>query len=313
MIREGGRPWISISHLSPCNSNKGLFIVLKAYFDVSGKVNVPQDRFITLAAMSARPWAWRVFEWRWRKALDRSGAPFSEYKSPLLRRKMRYFHTSEAIAHQGGFKDWDDKKLRPLINRLFNLMSHAARRPPLFAQPILSFVCTVDKKAFDLYATKKPNLPPLHRICLDHCLGHIKDDKRAQSGLELYWDRGDSKSEPYFQSTQKLIYTKTSDKPEWAKWVYHNTEVRDSKMVFPIQAVDFLAWSTNRYFANDPDYAWAYQFVAMAMGLNLIYAEYDYSAFDKVFDLDGNYRARAKIPQRPLRFPKDTILKRKEP
>ncbi|MGB2990870.1 MAG: hypothetical protein WBC98_13025, partial [Candidatus Zixiibacteriota bacterium] len=192
------------------------------------------------------------------------------------------------------------------------LMSRAARRPHLFAQPTLSFVCTIDKDAFEAHAAKKPNLPSLHRICLDLCLGKIKDDKRARSGLELYWDRGDSKSEPYYQTTEKLLDMKNPNRPQWAELVYHNAPVRDSKMVFPVQAVDFLAWSANRYFANDPEYAWAHQFVAMVIGLNIMHAEYDYDAFNEVFDSDGNYRIGAKIPRRPLVLPKGTVLRRRK-
>jgi Protein of unknown function (DUF3800) len=253
--------------------------VLIAYHDASGHVNADQDRYVTLAAMVAIEPVWSRFEQDWYAALE-------ELKAPTAPNGKRYFHSNEAYCQRGRYKSWAMVDIKKLHKTLFSIISRYASNKSDRHSELWTMSCTVNK--YDYFAVKKniPLLPDMSHLCLNHCLRCIIQHPEASKGMKLYFDRGSKKSEPYWNEVNDILRRPLSEQPFWGKDVEVPPRV-DSNEYAPIQAVDMLAWSANRYYTQGPDKTWGGQFFGLSLATSPLQDYFDRETLQNRYNENG--------------------------
>jgi hypothetical protein len=266
-------------------------MVLKSYFDCSGKPHDPGCKKVTLGGYVATDDQWAIFEAAWEKALKNHPCPVSSRGNP-------YFHAKEVFHKQGGYKGWDDDMARALVSDLRQVLFEQGRGN------LIGFSCTVDKAD---YAQAKIGIPALRRIesiCLDHCIGNSLRHPEIDLGMEIVFDRDEDFRDILSASWKETV---AGERTWWAKDVLSIGEVDDMRFSYALQGADFLAWSANRYHTHGPDDAYGRNFSLLHL-LNLqCHAYYDQDEFSASFNPDGSLcEGRARTPK--VRFPTGTRI-----
>src|SRR5262245_55085470 len=102
--------------LTNSRTKEQLLVVLKVYFDGSGKVDDPKSQFVTIDGYAAKEELWSYFESEWRSILEERGDP-------------GFMHMNKALAHQEPFLDWHVDKTDFLIQGLIGLLRELNTNP----------------------------------------------------------------------------------------------------------------------------------------------------------------------------------------
>ena len=201
---------ISICGLSAYNSfpEGHQLVILKSYFDGSGKSADRQCRFLTLVGYAAPPTVWPAFEAKWEDLLKKY--------------HVKSFHTNEEQCCGNPL----------LVAELLDAIEKARH----FGMRTVGAI--LDLEAHRKLSLEYP-LPAPGRICAEHCINELL--QQADS-ISCFFDRG----EEFFKEVNR--YWERDDITEpWPQLlrVHELGQVRQGD--FPgIQAADLLAWHVNR-------------------------------------------------------------------
>ena len=219
---------------SPINHIKDdqLFMILRTYFDGSGKADDPQHRFITLACCAASESSWEGFEQKWKAALGMA----------------TFMHMKEAMASppRGHFSTWEWDEIEGLVERLVSVIRGANQLG------LVSYMFSVDLRAYQkwthrLLLEKRPEYE-----CASWCFYRAAECYRdglaaaggpvIKGGIDAYFDKG----EQYMNS----IYRHWSRKDYKRRYpildLVRSVQPVDMRETPGVQLADMLAWSRNR-------------------------------------------------------------------
>ena len=184
-------------------------VVLKSFFDGSGKSADRHCGFLTLVGYAAPHVVWPAFEAKWESVLARHG------ETSIHLNEQRY------------------RDMPVLVGELLEsieLASHFGMR---------TVAATVNLGAYrrlsEIYLSPG-------RICVEFCINELL---RQADSLSCFFDRG----EEFYKEVNRLWNSdQGSDAPEWPELakVSELGQVRDQRNVPGIQAADLLAWHINR-------------------------------------------------------------------
>lgn len=211
-----------------------LLIVLKSYFDASGKGdNAP---FITLAGIAAHDELWREIEEDWNCRLQ-SG-----------KIKAAYMHMNEAVYLKREFdsaKGWDEKTVGELINALF---SDVANIP---TERYCQFNCTVDMGAYRKLQAENYQMDSVVDLCNEGCVErmmqwYIREYRGLDYQAMYYFDR-DEPFEPVFKAKWERELSRDEQLGTYSIWNHIRCISTLNMRTTPgLQIADMLAWGHNR-------------------------------------------------------------------
>jgi hypothetical protein len=214
-------------------------LVAKSYYDGSGGEDVGR---LTLAGYSATPTAWAEFEARWPSILQGGG------KRP----PCRALHMTELNRRTGDFKGWTPDESLSIQADVLQLMMVLATK---YDGAISGATCTVDLADLAKAKSLCPEIQNMnaHELCVRwvvpetfHFLQpHPPDPLSGEAEFELVFDQ----NEDFLHQINRLWAVRKTRQPWKLKFVKSIVQ-RDMRQVTPLQAADFLAWTTNRYYAT---------------------------------------------------------------
>jgi hypothetical protein len=221
-------------------------VAIQAYFDGSRSAKQPRGERLTLASYMATSDCWSELGRRWNRLLAGDG------KRP----SCRFLHMKDLQALRGEFsreKGWNEEARGALLRDMNNDCLSPLSRVD-FKDQFYGAVCTIE---LDDYERAQPSLPALHgrtpeQVCLDYVLHvgvamipRLEPDGDKAGTAELFFDR----NEPFFKHVDRLWRSRSRKDLAILRHV-SNLDTVDMSKSPPLQAVDFLAWSTNRAFTN---------------------------------------------------------------
>ncbi len=239
---------------------------------------------------------WSEFDNHWGAVLEKHDAPTSGGGS-------RYFHGKEFFSRKGGYQGWSRKRSRELAADLgCVIFDHFDKRNAVRPDSLRAVTCTVSKDAYERVKPGRPELPAISKICLSDCLDVTMNHPASANGIQLFFDRGSDRNEPYFRHAHALVFDKKASvtKPMWANLVKVCTKINDSREVFAMQAVDMLAWSANRYFTNRADDSFRWRLYMLAIATNLRHSYYDDDGLRSAYDDRGCRIVGTNSPSPPI-------------
>jgi len=222
---------------------------IQAYYDGSGRLDDPKARFLTLAGYVGTTNAWRQFEERWKRV--------------LLRWNCAYLHLNEAHYLQKEFaasKGWTKDRVNGLLQDLFNECLSPVGWGE-FKGEFYGASCTVNLEDYAKACTDIPSLllKEPSAICVNYVvtigLMALPEDLTRPLGkegtIELYFDKGES----FMHKVDRIWRSKPNNQLEGPLRLVESICAADMREVIGLQAADFLAWQTNRYYTygfNEP-------------------------------------------------------------
>jgi hypothetical protein len=267
--------YLSINSLSAFNYPRYtvLALVMKAYYDSSGNSKDPNTRFLTLAGYVGTANAWQQFEERWDRVLQRWGCS--------------YLHMSDAYLLRKEFaktKGWTKDRVNALLRDLFNeCLSKTGRGD--FKDEFYGASCTVNLEDYAKASADMPSrsLKEPEAICVDHvvtiALRALPENLALPLGkegrVELFFDKGES----FMHKVDRIWRSKPNNRLKGPLQLVSSIAAADMREVIGLQAADFLAWHTNRYYTHGFDEPTG----AIAQGMRLFstplfeyYCDYEY-------------------------------------
>lgn len=233
--------YIPISILSAFNFKRftTLAVTLKAYYDGSGNSRDLAAEYLTLAGYVGTSDAWNQFEKRWSQVLGRY--PCS------------YLHMNEARLLKGEFEGWTHERVTALLADLFNdCLSPTGWED--FKGEFYGASCAVNIADYRKAKEDVPSLKSMESICVDYvitialmALPENLDLPFGKEGtLELFFDKG----EPFKNKVDRMWRGKPRGKLKGPLQLVSGIGSVDMRDVIGLQAADFLAWNTNRYYTR---------------------------------------------------------------
>jgi hypothetical protein len=234
-----------------------MVITLQAYFDSSGKVNDPNTHFLTLAGYIGIPDAWLQFAESWNRILKRFGHPYLHMreKSPLLLIQDLF---NECFSPTG----WED-----------------------FKDKFYGASCTVNLEDYRKICNEMPScsFKEPEAICVDFvitiALMALPENRNLPYGkegqIEVIFDQG----EPFMEKVVRIWQAEYKSELKSPLKLIRNIETADMRNTVGLQAADFLAWLTNRYYTHgfkEPTGVFAGITRVLAAPLCSQYCDYDY-------------------------------------
>jgi len=210
-----------------------LLIVLKSYFDCSGKDNAP---LITLSGIATSDDIWADIESNWNYLLQ-VGDP-----------KASYMHMVEAVHLNREFdqsKGWTDDKVYLLINALLSYITQVPK------DKYCNFLCTIDMNAYRKLQAESYQMDSPADILATSCTDRIMSWYFIEyKGMDLeahYYFDADEPFEPIIKARWEREREDCEVPGAYNKW-HHIKHVGTSIMrsTVGIQVADMLAWSRNR-------------------------------------------------------------------
>jgi hypothetical protein len=263
-------------------------VSIKAFYDGSGKVNDPSCSFLNLGSFTGSETAWTGLKLEWLDVLERHAAP----KSP---RGKRYFHSKEAMHNKGGYAGWNSDRVSKLIVALLNLLGHTEQH----ADP-LAISCSVNLADYKKIKANIPALRSPEAICLDACFGLVVRHPYRDSGIQLFFDRGES----FYPILKKLLNVKDRGRAIWwAQYISSISEIEDMREWPEIQTADLLAWLANRYCTHGSGDRWGSRFFSMFIVKKHYYEYIDEQALLSLFEPDGQMKPGIQLPAVRIKAP----------
>lgn len=250
-----------------------LAIAIQAYYDSSGKSKDSNTRFLTLAGYVGTPNAWRRFEELWNNVLQRWDCS--------------YLHMSDAYLLRKEFaksKGWTQERVNGLLRDIFNeCLSPTGWRD--FKDEFYGASCTVNLEDYTKASADMPShsLKEPEAICVDHvvtvALRALPENLNLPLGkegrVELFFDKG----EPFMHKVDRIWRSKPNNRLKGPLQLVSSIVAADMREVIGLQAADFLAWHTNRYYTHgfdEPTGALAQGTRIFATPLFDCYCDYEY-------------------------------------
>lgn len=288
-------PHLSIATLSAFNlPRKGkVSVVLKAYYDGSGKSNDRGCRYVTLAGYVAPGDQWQQIESLWETAL------LKHPRCPLSDRGNPYFHAKEVFHSKKGFLNWTAKEIQDLLSDLYNVLGAQGR------MGMIGFSCTVRKKDYEVFKVEVPGVRSIETMCVDHCLSNSFRHPNRGNGMEIYGDR----DEPFLPILDAAWRRKVNGKrTDWASEVLHVGPVEDMRYSYALQCADLLAWTANRYYTHGSEDLYGRNFFVLHLLNAQCHFHYGEEQLRKTFNDDGTMRRGVMVSSPPITAPKGTRL-----
>lgn len=226
-----------------------ILIVLKSYFDCSGKDEAP---FITLSGIATNDDLWAEIDTTWDYLL-KVGTP-----------KAEYMHMVEAVHLRDEFdrvKGWDDDKVFQLINALLSYITQ------LDKSKYCQFSCTVDMNAYRKLLGEGYQMDSPTDICNKFCVEtvmqwYLLEYKGLCLEAHYYFDQGEP-FEPLFKAKWERETELDKLTGNYTTIWSHIKHVGTSPMrsTVGLQVADMLAWGRNR----EETKANRYQHLALAL------------------------------------------------
>lgn len=215
-------------------------IAIQAYYDGSGRSDDPNTHFLTLAGYAGTPKAWQQFEERWVRVLKRHNC--------------LYLHMSDARSLRGEFAGWTYAHVITLLTDLFNECLSPTGWGE-FKGEFYGASCTVNLADYEKALVDIPSLKEPEAICVDYvvtialmALPENLDKPFGKEGtVELYFDKGES----FMHKIDRIWRSKPNNQLEGPFRLVSNIGKADATEVIGLQAADYLAWHTNRHYAQD--------------------------------------------------------------
>ncbi len=244
-------------------------IAIQAYYDGSGKSEDPNVRFLTLAGYVGTPNAWQQFEERWHRVLQRWDCA--------------YLHMNEARSLKGEFaarKGWTKDRVNVLLQDLFNECLSPIGWGE-FKGEFYGASCTVNLEDYRRACADMPLNEP-EAICVDCVVTvalralpeNLEQPFGKEGSVEICFDKG----EPFMHKVDKIWRSKPNNQLEGPLQLVRSIGAKDMRDVIGLQAADFLAWHTNRYYTHgfrEPTGAFAGITRVMATPMFEWYYDYD--------------------------------------
>jgi hypothetical protein len=218
-------------------------VAIKAYYDSSGKIDNPNERFLVLAGFAAPDSVWPQFESAWGDVLKEYG--------------VCWFHMSELMALQGLFsreKGWDEGRRRAFILGLMNVWGK------FVGERLQAYSCCLVLEDYRRISGENPSLEKKKaeevclKCCVDCCVGGLQithEDFDVPRPISLYFDRG----EPFLHRIDRVWRSTEGQKAQRNRygWPYQvaSITVADWRDVYPLQAADLLAGIVYRHYSSD--------------------------------------------------------------
>jgi hypothetical protein len=264
--------YLPIGSLSAFNSARFtvLAIAIKAYIDSSGKSDDPRTGFLTLAGYIGTPSAWQHFEERWQRVLQRWGCSYLHMSDAYLLRE-------EFSESKGWTRDRVGALLRDIFNECFSKTGWGD-----FKDKFYGASCTVNLADY-AKASAERFLKEPEAICVDHVVTialmalpeNLALPIRKEGQIELFFDKG----EPFMHKVDRIWRSKPNHQLKGPLRLVSSIVTADMRQVIGLQAADFLAWHTNRYYT----YGFDEPTGALAQGMRLFatplfgdYYDYEY-------------------------------------
>ncbi len=234
--------YLPIDSLLAVHRGKVLAVAVQAYYDGSGKSDDPNAQYLTLAGYAGTPNAWRQFETHWVKVLQRWDC--------------QYLHMKEAGSLQEEFtasKGWTHERVDALLADLFNECLSPTGWADFKGQ-FYGVSCTVNLVDYRKARAEKPALKEAEAICVDYAitiaLMALPENRNLPFGkegtVELFFDKGES----FMNKIFRIWGSKPNNKLIGKLGLVSSIGAADSRNVIGLQAADFLAWHTNRYYTH---------------------------------------------------------------
>jgi hypothetical protein len=222
-----------------------LAIAIQAYCDGSGKLNDRNANFLSLAGYMGTPNAWRQFEERWKRVLQRWGCQY------LHMNEARTLKEELAIA-----RGWTKSRVDALLVDLFNQCLSPIGWEN-FKGEFYGASCTVNLADYRKACADIPSLKEPEAICIDFivtiALMILPENHKLPLGkegtVELFFDKGES----FMHKIDRIWRSKPNHKLEGPLQLVSHIGPTDMRVVIGLQAADFLAWHTNRYYTHGLD------------------------------------------------------------
>lgn len=252
---------------------------IRAYYDGSGNPRDSQAQFLTLAGYAGTANAWQAFEKKWASVLQRHGC--------------EYLHMREAWSLVGEFakrKGWAKEKVQSLLADLFNeCLSPIGWQN--FKGQFYGASCIVNLADYKKAHIEMPQLKEPESICVDFvvtiALMALPENLSLPFGkegtIQLFFD----KNEPFRHKVERTWRKKPRKKLEHPLRLVSSIEEADLRDVIGLQAADFLAWSTNRYYVHGLTERGAFAGIARVLASPVFERYYDYNKLQKEFCHDG--------------------------
>jgi hypothetical protein len=234
--------YLPIDSLLAVHRGKILAVAVQAYYDGSGKSDDPNAQYLTLAGYAGTPNAWRQFEECWSRVLKRWGC--------------QYLHMNEAHSLQGEFvaeKGWTESRVDSLLADLFNECLSPTGWGNLKGE-FYGASCTVNLQDYRKACADVPSLKEPEAICVDYvvtiALMALPENRKLPIGkegtVEIFFDKGES----FIHKVDRVWRSKPNSKLRGPLQLVSSIGHADMRDVIGLQAADFLAWHTNRYYTH---------------------------------------------------------------
>ena len=222
-------------------------IAIKAYYDGSGNSRDPNGRFLTLAGYAGTPRAWCAFEEKWKKVLQRWDCA--------------YLHMNEAHSLKQEFaveNGWTENRVKGLLQDLINECLSSTGWGE-FKGEFRGVACTINLKDYAKIYSDMPSysIKEPEAICVDYvvtvALMGLSENRGLPFGkegkMQLFFDH----DEPSMHKINRVWKSKPHYRLKGPLQLVHGIETADMRETIGLQAADFLAWQTNRYYTHGFD------------------------------------------------------------
>jgi hypothetical protein len=202
-------------------------VVIECYFDDSGKESELSHRYVVIAGyMAGASWPWERFSQYWRHL--------------LIKHELPYVHMREIL----GFakkRGWDSAKLTDVLRDFIGAIK---------ASDLIGLGIGIDANEWRaLSSARRKILGNAQEFCCSRILRRIVD-RLVDSGfpdepLSITFDR----DWDFARERLKLIEQVSKFAPSIRKNLAQ-LSFADSKVFYPLQAADLLAWETRRQLVN---------------------------------------------------------------
>jgi hypothetical protein len=216
-----------------------LAVVLKGYYDGSGKPDDRNATHLTLAGFVGTFAAWERLEQAW--------------TSVLKDHRIRYLHMSEAWSFTGEYSGWTTERLQRLLvdiqNRCFAKIGWED-----FAFQFNGVACTINLTDWRRVKEEYPGCLPgrAEALCVNQVIHYslmgipLTEAQQRTGTMELFFDKG----EHFLHEVNRLWRVKPSRRLKPPLNLIVAVVPVDMESSPAIQAADYLAWNTNRSFQD---------------------------------------------------------------
>jgi hypothetical protein len=233
---------------------------MQAYFDGSGKSCDPSVHYLTLAGYIGSAEAWHFFEENWKEICFRRGLKYLHMQeNPSYEVIGDFFNECFSVTGWGKYKNKflatactinldDYKKIRGEIE------SGSIKEPEAYC---VDFVITVSLMSLPENLGKPCGKDGLLYVCFDQNEDFI------------------NKMHPYWQTRRK--------NPKDPLHLIRKLSTANMRDTIGLQAADFLAWQTNRYYSKGfREHSGACSQIIRVLATPLFSQYYDYQYFKKI-------------------------------